>query len=336
MKHARQAALVTTPSTPRLARWQHPARSLATMAPAHQQSAATRSAFTPATARSTLAAACAAQGVADTDAQLMRFGENAIFRLPQRGVVARIARYPETAGKEVHVAEWLAGHGFPAARLAADLEQLQEFGGTVITWWELIEESAEPPTFVDLAKSLRRLHELPPPQVALPQFEPLALVLIRLDELAGGPIERSELGWLREQYSQLQGAFDELQFQLEPGPIHGDAHIGNLMRGSDGVVRLIDFEVVSHGPREWDVSILGAAWDGFGWMGEDEYRRCVQAYGFDSAAWPGFPTLRAIRELNMATWLAQRMGESDELDREVRQRLADLRDGQAVRRWQPF
>ena len=299
------------------------------MVPAYQS-------FTPASARATLKRACAEQGLTDRDAELVRFGENAIYRLPEHDVIARIARYPATAEKEVHVARWLAEHEFPAAELAAGLEQLQTVNGTVVTWWEWIEESIEPPTFVDLAHTLRRLHDLPSPNFALPQFEPMALVQARLDALADGPIASAELEWLHHRYRHLQRAYEELPFALEPGVIHGDAHIGNLMRDSRGVIRLIDFEAVSHGPREWDVSILGAAWAGFGWMDESEYRQCTQVYGFDPVAWAGFPTMRAIRELNMTTWLAQRLGESADLDREVHQRLGDLRNGEAVRDWRPF
>jgi galactose-1-phosphate uridylyltransferase len=50
----------------------------------------------------------------------------------------------------------------------------------------------------------------------------------------------------------------------------------------------------------------------------------------------GFPVLRAINELKMTTWLMQNIGESEQVAREFRTRLASLRDGEGPRRWRPF
>lgn len=268
-----------------------------------------------------------------TAAVLLRHGENAIYRLIQHPVVARIARHAEASGTEAAVAAWLARSSLPAVRLCEGPDQLLVIDGRVITWWDLIVESPEKPTFEDLASVLRRLHHLPPPTTtSLPAFDPMPRVLGRL-ATAGSNVAESDHEFLASRHAELRAAYESLSFELEEGPIHGDAHLGNLMRREDGTVVLIDLEAFAWGPREWDASVFAAAYAVFGWMSADEYRQCVDRYGWDPLTWSGFPTLRAIRELNMTTWLMQRAGESDVVDDEIARRLTDLRNDELPRRW---
>jgi thiamine kinase-like enzyme len=108
------------------------------------------------------------------------------------------------------------------------------------------------------------------------------------------------------------------------------------MRSTDGNLYLIDFEDFAYGPREWDAAVLSVRHQAFGWASDAEYRSYADAYGFDPIDWPGFPVVRAARELNMTTWLAQTMDESPEVEAEVYKRLSDLRDDQAPRNWRVF
>lgn len=65
-----------------------------------------------------LVAACQAVGFNDRDAELIRLGENAQFRLADVPVIVRVARGREwlpTAQKEGAVARWLEGKGVSAA-----------------------------------------------------------------------------------------------------------------------------------------------------------------------------------------------------------------------------
>lgn len=48
----------------------------------------------------------------------------------------------------------------------------------------------------------------------------------------------------------------------------------------------------------------------FGWLSDEDDAAFVAAYGFDPRIWSGFPVVRAMRKLNMTTWLAQRAGHS--------------------------
>jgi hypothetical protein len=291
--------------------------------------------LTSQTALQTLQAACAIAGFDHRGAQLLRLGTNANYRLAADPVMVRIAAdHLEDVRKEVDVARWLAGNSFPAARVVEGVDQPLVLGEHAVTFWELIEEGAEPVHVVDVARLLHDLHRLPePPSFTLRRFEPLAHTTRRLNSAADG----EDLQFLRGRCELLQRQFDGLEFVLPLGVIHGDAHAGNALRDRSGTVRLLDFESFALGPREWDLGVLALRYRPFGWISEDEYKACVAAYGgFDVIEWRGFPVLRAIRELSMTTWLLQNAGESPEHQLEFRKRMSDLRDDSAPRHWRPL
>ena len=107
--------------------------------------------FNPSATRRILMMACRDVGMDGTGAVLLRHGENAVYRLVHHPVVARIARHADAPRTEVAVAAWLARSDLPAVRLCDGPDQLLVIDGRVITWWELIVESSEKPTFEDLA-----------------------------------------------------------------------------------------------------------------------------------------------------------------------------------------
>jgi hypothetical protein len=80
--------------------------------------ARTEEGFTSARATRVMVAACRAAGLDDRGAELIRLGENALFRLASVPVIVRVARGEEWLPKartEVAVSQWLAEEGFPAA-----------------------------------------------------------------------------------------------------------------------------------------------------------------------------------------------------------------------------
>jgi Ser/Thr protein kinase RdoA (MazF antagonist) len=194
--------------------------------------------FTSETAARTLQAACAIAGLDGRGARLLRLGTNANYRLAAHPIMVRIAPgHIEDVRKEVDVARWLAGNGFPAARVIEDIDQPLILGERAATFWELIEESPEPARVVDVARLLRDLHRLPEPRAfALPRFEPLAHTVRRLDPATDG----EDVQFLRNRCELLQQQFADLQFVLPPGVIHGDAHEGNALRDRSGMVRLLN------------------------------------------------------------------------------------------------
>jgi hypothetical protein len=294
--------------------------------------------FSVAGTRQTLEIACAAVGLDAGDAELLRLGENALYRLRSTPLVVRIARtvgYLQAVEAEVAVTRWLELVGFPAVRLAGPTEQPVIADGRPVTFWELVAESTEYGTVAELGVLLRQLHSLETPlSLVLPVLRPFARVDMRID---GADLAEQDRAFLRDRLTELREAYARLEFELPMGLIHGDANIGNIIRRqADGVAVLIDWDGVSTGPREWDLVLTAMYFERFGWHTAQEYREFVTGYGFDVMSWPGYPVLRDIRELIMVAWLAQNTRESAEIATEVAKRIADLRSGDGPRRWAPF
>ncbi len=294
--------------------------------------------FTSESTWRTLRSACETVGLNSEGAALLRLGSNANFRLASAPVMVRIARdHIDTVRKEVDVARWLASQDFPAARLIEDVDQLLVLDGTAVTFWQLIDQSDEPPRALDVAGILRDLHRLPAPDTfALPAFDPLPSIAPRLEAAPEG-VTAEDVQFLLRRCDELREQFARLSFVLPEGVIHADAHVGNLLRDRSGAIRLIDFESFAWGPREWDLAVLATQYNPFNWISHAEYRACVAAYGgFDVTSRDGYDVLVAIRELNMTTWLLQNVGESPRHAEEFHTRMADLRADRVPRRWRPF
>lgn len=292
--------------------------------------------FTPETTREALVAACEAVGLEPAGAELVRMGENALYRLKGVPVMARVGRSIERSQKEINVARWLTSHSFPVVA-PADVRQGVVVTRMSVTFWDYVEQGHDPARAVDLGYILRELHQLPmAAELSLPLFDPMPKVDKRLRAI-GPALPQADYEFIAHRKHELRDQFGSIEFELEQGPIHGDAHRHNLLRDYwSGDVKLIDLEDFSFGPREWDVCVEAVGYSAFGWITESDYRDYVDAYGFDPLLWPGFQTIRSIRELNMTTWLAQRLGESEDLDTEVFRRIKDLRDEDAPREWRPF
>jgi hypothetical protein len=133
----------------------------------------------------TLEIACVSAGLDAGGAELIRLGENAIYRLQSVPLVARIARtvdYLADIETEVAAARWLESESFPAVRLSGPADQPIEADRRLVTFWELISEQAEYGTVAELAVLLRRLHDLEPPSsLVLPELQPFARVDVRID-----------------------------------------------------------------------------------------------------------------------------------------------------------
>lgn len=297
-----------------------------------------RSGFSADSTRRTLEIACATAGLDASGAELLRLGENAIYRLRPVPLVARIARtidYLPDIQTEVAAARWLESERFPAVRLAGPVEQPLVADGRVVTFWELVSERTEYGTVAELAVLLRWLHGLePPPSLVLPRLRPFARAGSRI---SGADLAERDRKFLQERLAELRELYARLEFVLPAGPVHGDANIGNIIRRqADGVAVLIDLDGFAAGPREWDLVLTAMYFERFGWHTAQEYREFVTGYGFDVMTWPGYPVLRDVRELIMVTWLAQNTRQSPEIAAEVARRIADLRGGDGLRNWAPF
>jgi aminoglycoside phosphotransferase len=269
---------------------------------------------------------------------LIRLGENALFRLTSVPVIVRIARsveYLSAARKEVAVSRWLAGEGFPAARVVEDLEQPLVVDGHPVTFWHLIVEEGRAATYGELGSVLRDLHALTLPDgLELPRYSAFGLSDLRLERAAG--MSEDDLEFLRKRGRELKERLAELRFGSPLGPVHGDAHTDNLMVDRSGVVHLIDLENFCVDHPEWDLEVAAHEYQRLGWVTEQQYADFVRAYGRDLREWPGFATLCAIQEFKMTTWLMQNVSEGEDVAEEVGRRLASLRDDDAPRHWLPY
>lgn len=285
--------------------------------------------------------ACENLGLDHAAASLVRLGENAIYALPDSHVVVRIARsttHVLRVRREVAVSRWLRASGVPAVATADELlaDQPVLIAGHPVTVWTYVPQAQPKPTVADLGRLLKTVHGLATPaEFELPLFDPFEDIPQRLSN-APDEVAPADVAFLRERCEELSRVYERLEFPLPTGPIHGDAHPGNLMRRSDGEVIVIDFEKFSVGPREWDLSLLAGYRFNFGWIDANEYRGFTDAYGYDVALWPQWKDLMAIRELAMTSWLMQNVHVSPETHAEFLRRLSDLREPNAKRYWQRF
>ncbi len=230
------------------------------------------------------------------------------------------------------MSRWLAREGFPATRSVDDLEQPLIVDGHPVTFWHVIEGGGRKATYGELGGVLRDLHALSvPSSVCLPSFPVLDRADRRIDTAAGIP--EDDRAFLRKRAHELQERVAGLDFASKKGPVHGDAHVQNLMVDQKGQVILIDLERFSYDFPEWDLMVTATEHHSLGWQTSEEYGAFVSSYGQDLRTWDGFPTLRAVQEFNMTTWLMQNVSESPETAAEYARRISSLRDENAPRNW---
>ncbi|WP_405150923.1 aminoglycoside phosphotransferase family protein [Sphaerisporangium sp. NBC_01403] len=285
--------------------------------------------------RSLLAAVCAETGLDPTRAELIKFTNNAVFRLRASPVVVRIAG--STAAREraetvVRVARWLAGHGFPAVRLLPGVEQPIRLHGQVITLWEHIPETGLRPDGADLAILLKRLHRLPGPPADLPSWHPMDEVRQRLAEPED--LDAGDHAFLLGECDEVEEQLAGLRFVLPQGVIHGDAFIGNLIAGPRGPV-LCDFDGTTIGPREWDLAPVAVGRLRLDYA-TDDHAMLTKHYGVDVTEWDGFPVLRRLRELKLVTSVLPILRSNPGIRPQWEHRMRTFRARDLSTRWQPY
>lgn len=268
---------------------------------------------------------------------MIRLGENALFRLASVPVVVRVARGEEwlpKAHKEVAVSRWLIGEGFPATRAVEDLEQPLLVDGHPVTFWHLIVEGDRKATYGELGGILRDLHSMTVPAgLDLPAYEPFDKSALRLER---AQIPADDKAFLLKRERELRDKFAELRFESPKGPVHGDAHVQNLMVNDRGQVILIDFEFFCFDHPEWDLKVTAVEHHSLGWQTDAQYADFVRAYGRDLYDWHGYDTLRGLQEFGMTTWLMQNVQEDEATAAEYRRRIDGLRNDDAPRNWRPW
>ncbi|GAA2690672.1 MULTISPECIES: aminoglycoside phosphotransferase family protein [Actinosynnema] len=321
----------TTMSRALLSNQQKPSRTTSSVQPVTPSRST--SPLTSAEAERVLTTACRQVDLDPTDAELLRIGSNAVYRL-RTPVIVRIAQANEDeagARRQVAVARWLAAVDYPATR-ALRVKQPVKTDGGLVTFWESASEREDYAPITQVARLIRELHELPPPHLDLPAFEPFTQTLTDIEQHTG----KEKLDFLKESLEKLKAEYALLTFPLPAGVIHGDANVGNVILDRDGNPLLIDLDNFAIGPREWDLVQTAAFYERFGWHTEAEYRTFVDVYGFDIMEWPGYRVLADYREIAMTVWLARKAAGNPEAGAELTKRLAALRTGGSRADWEPL
>lgn len=131
---------------------------------------------------------------------------------------------------------------------------------------------------------------------------------MRLDRAV---IPEDDRVFLRKRWVELRDKFEELRFETPKGPVHGDAHVQNLMVDDRDQVILIDFEAFCFDHPEWDLMVTAVEHHSLGWQTDEQYAEFVGAYGRDLFDWHGYETLRGLQEFGMTTWLMQNVQEDE-------------------------
>ncbi|MFG3420852.1 phosphotransferase [Micromonospora sp. NPDC049460] len=281
--------------------------------------------------------ACSTNHVNLSDGELIRLGENAVFWLASRTVVARVGRGDVRAAeaeREIKVARWLAGSAIPAVR-PLEMAQPLRVGDHFVTLWESVGDEVSYGTPAELASLLRQLHALEPPaDIALPRADPFrrarscfanATALTDEDKL-----------FISGLLGRLATRYERLAFSLRPGVVHGDANVCNVFRDRRGRPVLGDLDTVAVGPRELDLVPAAVYYDRLGWHSAGEYREFAESYGFDVLDWPGYGLLADALEVELVTWLAQNADQDDKAGQELAKRIRTLRTGTSRAVWSPF
>jgi Ser/Thr protein kinase RdoA (MazF antagonist) len=147
-----------------------------------------------------------------------------------------------------------------------------------------------------------------------------------------GPYRADDLDLLEGWRERLTAELASVRSQLGEGPLHGDAHPGNVLRTPSGLV-LVDFEHAAWGIREWDLVPFALRHRRLGGS-PVEYASFATGYGHDLAGQEHWETLARVRELGMTTW-RMLIDASSSVRAESHRRIAYWR-GEPTGRWRAF
>lgn len=269
------------------------------------------------------------------DARLLRLTNNAVFALPTARLVIRIARSHQLLNrvpKVVQLAQWFAQVDAPTIRLLGGIEQPVQIGDLMATVWHYIPSTASSPTVDDLGPALREFHALATPPFPLPRWDPVGDARRRIADADG--LREGERDFLLGWCDRLQPQVTDLNGRSTAGLVHGDAHVGNLLRQPGHRVVWCDFDATCLGPWQVDLAAVAVGEARFGRAGA--HAALAAAYGHDVTTDPDWQLLREARELKMIAAAVPLLTSSPGVATEFVARLASIRINELSTRWTPF
>ncbi|WP_158259852.1 aminoglycoside phosphotransferase family protein [Phyllobacterium phragmitis] len=194
----------------------------------------------------------------------------------------------QRAIREVAVARHLASRSAPVVAPLVDLAGPHVIADSVVTLWPYVkhERTADEADAALAATTLASVHEalldyggeLPPYTLALDRCW-----AVLVDDGASAVLSRHDRDLLKTQYRRLRHEVEEVASNWVP--LHGDAHLGNLLLGERGPL-WTDFEDACRGPREYDIAGLPlAAWSHFRDIDQALVRRYADLKSVCVAVW---------------------------------------------------
>ncbi|GAB3922110.1 aminoglycoside phosphotransferase family protein [Kribbella albertanoniae] len=276
---------------------------------------------------------CQEAGLVADEAELIKYTNNAVYRLPSQGVVVRFGAGDVASQRADHVtriANWLQDHDAPAAQLTPGQPQPILFENYSATIWQLLEAGNPTWTGAELAAPLLGWHKLTP-MPGLKPWDPFSSARSRL-ALADG-LTPDDHAWLTDQWSTIEADYRAIVPDLELGLLHGDAYIGNLLREPTGRYVLCDFDGTSLGPLAYDLVVAAVSALRFG--ATHDHDSLATTYGVDVTTLPAWPTLRRIRELILVTSVITDLRNRPDIAKVHAHRLSTLRSG-ATELWHRY
>ena len=275
--------------------------------------------------------ACRTLGLSVRGLTPLRRHATSVYLLPHDGIVVRVSPWGQrkAVARSVALTRWLAGQGLAVTETINVPQPVERPPYTMTFWTHYPQPDGPPPSAEHLGGLLRQLHDLPPPPVELPLYQPLAT--LRETVHTSTALSASDRHWLQGAVAEALDAYSHLEFPLGEGLLHGDAYPGNtLWKGSS--VLLGDWDEAAFGPREID---LANTFQGvrFG-RTQQELTGFARAYGYDPAQWPGLSVLTRMRDLHALGSFIRRADTNDGVAVEqLAFRLNTLRSGDQEATW---
>lgn len=198
-----------------------------------------------------------AHGITPDRCDILQNGSTLVLRLTETLVVRVVQdrdgprQGTEWFARENAIAQHLTEHGAPVIPLHPDLPPgPHEHLGYPLNFWQFVTRIDAEPDPREIGRTLRQCHDFmrsfpkPLPKLAIIN-ESIAILDSR--ELFPKPTQQMLRDHLTTSLTMLDGYPHQ--------PLHGDAHMGNLMNTTRGLL-WTDWEDTFAGPVEWDVASI--------------------------------------------------------------------------------